>query len=161
MQLSPVVCQPWFCLLHCCRSAGQECWAGRWAGCGELHADSTSCPAPLVLFILFIVEAATGQLGRSLPLSGCLVCPGLEAIVIGSVGGGVSGKCFSHLFSSAFYLGCVFFFKIKNKKMEYYHSAAMIPQQTRRVYRQFQRPTGRARSISSPELDFCNLWLYL
>lgn len=36
--------------------------------------------------------AGTQELGRSLPLSGCLVCPGLEAIVICYCSGGGKGR---------------------------------------------------------------------
>lgn len=81
------------------------------------------------------LEAGTRQLGRSLPLSGCLVCPGLEAIVICSGGGGKSAESVSHISSLQ-----PFIWAVSCVNCEYYQSAAVISQQTRLVYRQFQRP---------------------
>lgn len=71
------------------------------------------------------------------------MCPGLEAIVICSGGGGKSAESVSHISSLQPFIWAVSFVNF-----EYYQRATMISQQTRLVYRQFQRPAGFARRVN-------------
>lgn len=85
MRLSLVVCQEislvqdeFYGLLGECLALRKKDSFCCLSGHSMLHIPD-SCPLPVAVFIW---EPGTQQLGRSLPLSGCLACPGLEAIVI-------------------------------------------------------------------------------
>ena len=66
----------------------QKGWFCGWPGHVKRHIPD-SCPSPCGYVYL---GAGTQQLGRSLPLSGCLACPGLEAIVIRYCSGRGKGR---------------------------------------------------------------------
>lgn len=92
MRLSLVVCQEIWLVQHAFYGSLAECFAlgqnwdsfCRWSGHGKAPRPRL-LPSPCGYIYL---GSGTQQLGRSLPLSGCLACPGLEAIVICYCSGG-------------------------------------------------------------------------
>lgn len=154
IQLSPVACQP--CNAFCIVTVA----LGRSAGfAARLDVVSTlQAPTPALFPWLYLFGSrnpAAWEESAFVRMSGV---PWFRSYCH-LLGGGreVSWKCFSHLFSSAFYLGCVLckLWILSERCSDFTANSTSLPAVSATSF------STEGKFISSPELDFCNLWLHL